>query len=173
MKPWTQEEVEHLHRRVAEGASVKDVAIELGRTYQSVVGRAARDALTWEPKRGLPPLSKLAMVALRNGPMRKRALAAHLGIAEPNIYRVLAPLRKTGQVYILKYERTHSGPACPVYVAGTGVDAPKLRKLSHREINGAYRKRKREEAARRPRITIRADFASAWMFNATKETTEC
>jgi hypothetical protein len=71
-------------------------------------------------------------------------VSVHIGREKKTVVEHIRNLRSQGLIYIGKWERQVNGkrgPIIPIYFAGQGRDAPKIKPLDKMEIQRRYRSR--------------------------------
>ena len=81
----------------------------------------------------------------------------------------LTEMRFKKQVYIDHYTRSEAGAYTGYYKTGNLPDAERPMPYTQQECNKRYKLKIREPLRRIPKVTVRPDYAAAWLYNPIAE----
>jgi hypothetical protein len=102
-------------------------------------------------------------------PMNCHQMADAVNMSIKSFSKYLTEMRFKKQVYIDHYNRSEAGAYTVYYKTGNLPDAEKPLPYTQQEANRKYKLKKRQPLRRIPTVTVRPDYASAWMFNPINE----
>jgi hypothetical protein len=106
---------------------------------------------------------------MQKEPMNCHQMADSVNLSIKSFSKYLTEMRFKKQVYIDHYTRSEAGAYTVYYKTGNLPDAEKPLPFSQQEYNRRYKLKTREPLRRIPTVTVRPDFASAWLFNPIAE----
>jgi hypothetical protein len=106
---------------------------------------------------------------MQKEPMNIHQMADAVNLSQKTFSKYLTEMRFKKLVYIAHYNRSATGAYTVFYQTGNLPDAEKPLPFSQQEYNRRYKLKTREPLRRIPTVTVRPDFASAWLFNPIAE----
>jgi hypothetical protein len=109
------------------------------------------------------------LLRMQKEPMNCHQMADAVNLSIKSFSKYLTEMRFKKMVYIDHYTRSEAGAYTVYYKTGNLPDAEKPLPFSQQEYNRRYKLKTREPLRRIPKVTVRPDFASAWLFNPIAE----
>lgn len=109
------------------------------------------------------------LLRMNKEPMNCHQMADAVNMSIKSFSKYLTEMRFKKQVYIDHYTRSEAGAYTVYYKTGNLTDAEKPLPFSQQEYNKRYKLKTREPLRRIPTVSVRPDYAAAWMFNPINE----
>ena len=109
------------------------------------------------------------LLRMQKEPMNCHQMADSVNLSLKSFSKYLTEMRFKKMVYIDHYTRSEAGAYTVYYKTGNLPDAEKPLPFSQQEYNRRYKLKTREPLRRTQTVTVRPDFASAWLFNPIAE----